>query len=830
MQTGEDCVNNVSCAGVGYFYFIHLTDPHVGTTGAYERYQFVINSINNLSPQPEFVVISGDLVHKGDRVDWWAGFYYTTQNLMVPYFLCVGNHDHYWYWPGEIPSFDPYFWDDEWQPTDNLHLISMNSGKDEDVWEWIGIYPLQYYWPADFLPEAEGLADSQITWLSQVIDDYPEYNKILFMHHPVFCTHSEWQFEGEDQTNGCITRNRDGLIDLLRDNAVKVVLGGHVHDEAYWYFLDTHDYLNSLGEPPNGRYWSSYSFCAGCLPMYVITRATGRYLRYRRIDVIGDEVRVWKDARFSHDKKLAEYHTDITYLFPGKQQQILTELNDTSSPGRLHVYDLDSNHVGFNHSSGVIDLEISMAYYEDETVLADTTDSLFWTPSEVISLFLEPEESYTYEIEIFMDCTLNVYGRFIEKNDSGEISTIYSDIPVSAGSVGKFFIDDEAVDHTLYIDDDGDGDFDRGIPPSDIVAPHDVGVSNVVLSDSVIQQGDSLTVHVYVENQGHYTETFDVIAYACGDMFFDPFWILNADMWSYYSDDVPRDSVSVSGGLLHVRGTILPFLDAGLTSITEFDYPITVETKLKSIYNYHCSPSLLFGTESNSCYIDLCYDTWDDGWRAEYTDTTGTHLVNWDGSISTETWYKLKLVIEEANFKAYLDDTLKVDRAWSPPDEYPKVVSLTSSCGMIGSGDFDWVKIQSKYDTKIGENTVVDLAPGESTIVSFKCSTKDITAGYYTLKSNIQPVQGETDLSDNTFTSSAVRITACGDCNADNNVDISDVVSIINYLFRDGSEPLPMLCLGDANGNGEVTIADVVYLVNYVLKSGTPPVNYCCAI
>ena len=64
-----------------------------------------------------------------------------------------------------------------------------------------------------------------------------------------------------------------------------------------------------------------------------------------------------------------------------------------------------------------------------------------------------------------------------------------------------------------------------------------------------------------------------------------------------------------------------------------------------------------------------------------------------------------------------------------------------------------------------------------------------------------------------------------GDANADGNVAISDVVYLVNYLFKSGPEPIP-LETGDVNGNNEATISDAVYLVNYLFKSGNPPINF----
>lgn len=62
----------------------------------------------------------------------------------------------------------------------------------------------------------------------------------------------------------------------------------------------------------------------------------------------------------------------------------------------------------------------------------------------------------------------------------------------------------------------------------------------------------------------------------------------------------------------------------------------------------------------------------------------------------------------------------------------------------------------------------------------------------------------------------------CGDANRDQQIDIGDVVYLINYLYKDGSEPLPTEA-GDCNRDGIVDLGDVVYLINYLYKGGPPP-------
>ncbi|HVP35506.1 MAG TPA: CARDB domain-containing protein [Terriglobales bacterium] len=67
-----------------------------------------------------------------------------------------------------------------------------------------------------------------------------------------------------------------------------------------------------------------------------------------------------------------------------------------------------------------------------------------------------------------------------------------------------------------------------------------------------------------------------------------------------------------------------------------------------------------------------------------------------------------------------------------------------------------------------------------------------------------------------------------GDANSDGTVSTSDIVYLVNYLFKGGPPPNPM-CKADVNHDHRVNIADVVYLVSYLFKGGPPPSPDACA-
>lgn len=62
-----------------------------------------------------------------------------------------------------------------------------------------------------------------------------------------------------------------------------------------------------------------------------------------------------------------------------------------------------------------------------------------------------------------------------------------------------------------------------------------------------------------------------------------------------------------------------------------------------------------------------------------------------------------------------------------------------------------------------------------------------------------------------------------GDVNADGRITLSDVIYLVNYIFRHGAPPQP-LASGDTRCEGRnPTLSDVIYLVNYLFKGWAAP-------
>jgi hypothetical protein len=94
--------------------------------------------------------------------------------------------------------------------------------------------------------------------------------------------------------------------------------------------------------------------------------------------------------------------------------------------------------------------------------------------------------------------------------------------------------------------------------------------------------------------------------------------------------------------------------------------------------------------------------------------------------------------------------------------------------------------------------------------------------GLTAIGGNVHPVWTDTRLGNQDVFTARVSFIRYGDVNGDGNITISDVVYLINYLWRGGPPPTPYET-GDTNCDGEVTVSDVVYLINYLFFGGPIP-------
>jgi hypothetical protein len=78
------------------------------------------------------------------------------------------------------------------------------------------------------------------------------------------------------------------------------------------------------------------------------------------------------------------------------------------------------------------------------------------------------------------------------------------------------------------------------------------------------------------------------------------------------------------------------------------------------------------------------------------------------------------------------------------------------------------------------------------------------------------------DVDDQTFELRPLALFKRGDSNLDGSIDLSDVIVLLDFLFR-GRRSIPCASAADADDNGELDISDGIRIVNFLFISGSPP-------
>jgi len=177
----------------------------------------------------------------------------------------------------------------------------------------------------------------------------------------------------------------------------------------------------------------------------------------------------------------------------------------------------------------------------------------------------------------------------------------------------------------------------------------------------------------------------------------------------------------------------------------------------------------------------------------------------------------------------------------------PLVVDFTGTIDTVNTliNKFDYVGVS--YDTNDGNwITVVGIAdqdsnppsgvigPGNGLLFNLKVNITSSCLVYADttltiimvdqLHANLADPQG--DLIDSVeFLNGSVYVPGLcvyGDANGNASVNLSDIIYLVNYVFKSGIPPCPEKA-GDANRNNLINLADIVFLVNHVFKGGPAP-------
>ncbi|MBF0562443.1 MAG: phosphodiesterase [Alphaproteobacteria bacterium] len=196
-----------------------ISDTHVhgpradgwqaGQTDTPARLRLCVATLNALTPRPDIVLMTGDLVHGGAAEDYklLAGL---LEPLEIPFYLVPGNHDRRANLlaafggrncPAPAGGFIQYVLED--YPVRLIALDTLEEGR-----------------------EGGRLCETRLNWLRNILTELSERPTVVFMHHPPIRS----GLAGFDKSPFL---GAEGLAQVLRESGrVERILCGHLHRSA----------------------------------------------------------------------------------------------------------------------------------------------------------------------------------------------------------------------------------------------------------------------------------------------------------------------------------------------------------------------------------------------------------------------------------------------------------------------------------------------------------------------------------------------------------------------------------------------------------------------
>lgn len=157
---------------------LHVQAPGLLAYGVVDTNSRVANAIchlNQLNPQPDLVVATGDLVQTGTLADYHQ-LRVLLAELRAPIYLMPGNHDH-------GTTLRQVF-------ADHAYLF----GSTDHLSYGLDHYPIRLLMLDNTLPghKSGGFDSQRLAWLKGQLERAPETPTLIFMHHPPFTTGIPW--------------------------------------------------------------------------------------------------------------------------------------------------------------------------------------------------------------------------------------------------------------------------------------------------------------------------------------------------------------------------------------------------------------------------------------------------------------------------------------------------------------------------------------------------------------------------------------------------------------------------------------------------------------
>jgi 3',5'-cyclic AMP phosphodiesterase CpdA len=208
------------------FRFAYISDSHLYEKDLNDRFVRsllrAVDDVNNLDPQPDFVLYGGDLAQLGQPMELELGAQ-ILKSLKAPVKMMVGEHD--WYldmgdkWR-ELFGKQTYSWDHK-----GIHFVVLNSVVERDFWTERGMTPMERMKTVAGLDNGVQspfmVGEEQLEWLRVDLASHTNDTPIIvFSHSPLYKLYKAWNFWTDD------AEDVQALLNRFND---VVVIHGHTH-------------------------------------------------------------------------------------------------------------------------------------------------------------------------------------------------------------------------------------------------------------------------------------------------------------------------------------------------------------------------------------------------------------------------------------------------------------------------------------------------------------------------------------------------------------------------------------------------------------------------
>lgn len=227
------------------FRIAHVTDQHVTTRRkGHLGYEKCIQSINELSNKPDFVLMGGDMAFDGlytdldvfeESIEWYKKL---SDRLDMPYYHCIGNHDVLGLSSRRKVAAD--------HPEIGKAYIMKRLGMDRDYysfnhkgWHFVVLNSI-FEKQAESGPAYETrIGEEQLEWLRYDLGAHSEMPTIAVSHIAAFCHKGQINQDFElPAMSGLVLQDNKQLREIFERHNVKALLQGHTHLSEDFRFND----------------------------------------------------------------------------------------------------------------------------------------------------------------------------------------------------------------------------------------------------------------------------------------------------------------------------------------------------------------------------------------------------------------------------------------------------------------------------------------------------------------------------------------------------------------------------------------------------------------